>query len=80
MWGLVIAWLVGSCRYVEFLFRADAFFLGFRRGAIRLYFSRVAFWLGVLFFVCWGIALFGNKFLIIQKKKKEKTTNGQHLP
>ena len=23
-----------------------------------------------MFFVCWGIALFGNKFLIIQKKKK----------
>ena len=24
LWGLVVAWLVGSCLFVEFLFRADA--------------------------------------------------------
>ena len=53
MWGLVIAWLVGSCLYVEILFRADALFLGFRGGVVHLSFSQVAFWLGVLFFVCW---------------------------
>ena len=34
--------------------------------------SNSLYWLVVLFFVCWGIALFGNKFLIIQKKKKKK--------
>ena len=36
LWGLVVEWLVGSCLYVEILYRADAFYLGFRGGVVRL--------------------------------------------
>ena len=43
----------------------------FRGGAVRLSYSLVAFWLRVmLLFVCLAFGLFGNKFLIIQKKTK----------
>ena len=43
----------------------------YRGGVVRFSFALVAV---CIYFaiVCWGIALFGNKFLIIQKKKIEK--------
>ena len=46
--------------------------LPYRGGAVRFSFSLVAFGF-VLFVSCLlGLRLFGNKFLIIQKKKKNK--------
>ena len=54
---------------------ADAPFLYFFLGEVLFHFwvSMVAFWLCVRFFIVWlGFALFGNKFLIIQKKKKKR--------
>ena len=42
----------------------------FRGGAVRISYSLVAAGFVLFFSCCWGSALFGNKFLIIQKKKK----------
>ena len=45
----------------------------FRGGAVRFLYSLVAGGFVLFFSCCWGSALFGNKFLIIQKKKKTRT-------
>ena len=67
---LLRVWL-GLALYVGSLFRLMPFSYLFRGGVSLFFIFRVAIWLDVLFVVCWGIALFGNKFLIIQKKKKQ---------
>ena len=67
-WLVGLAWLVGSCLYVVILYRADAPFPKFLGEVLSVLFS------GCLLARCIVLCLlghcsFGNKFLIIQKKK-----------
>ena len=74
MWAWFI-WMVCLLAFVGFLYRADTSFPIFigEGGAVRFSFSLGALASSIcnLLGCLWGIALFGNKFLNIQKKKKK---------
>ena len=60
--------------YLVVLYRAMPLSYFFRGGAVRFSFFLVAFGLTILFLdVFFGLCPFGNKFLIIQNKKRKLT-------
>ena len=69
--GSLVALVVGFLCCGVCLFRADAPFLCFLGEVLSDF--RLLLWpfASCTAIVCLGIALFGNKFLIIQKKKKK---------
>ena len=74
LWGLVVAWLVGSCLYVVILYQADALFPNFLGEVLSVLFS------GCLLARCIVLCLLGhcplviNSYLSKKKKKKRRPT------
>ena len=62
-------WVISLCLSGVFLFGLMPLFLCFRGGAVRFFVFLGSFLTSCVFFV--GLCPFGNKFLFIQKKKKE---------
>ena len=65
-------WVIGLYLSGVFLFGLMPLFLCFRGGAVRYSFFFGSFLTSCVFFV--GLCPFGNKFLFIQKKKKNIPT------